>query len=193
MIGKCVFPVLLLLIPLTAGGGLMKDATCDTITKQLSLISGTVRNTASNLHLPPFYTDDTVNVRLKLLLDSYHNKIAQYQHRTNQMSTFVQGKLQQFNIPVDGLENNTSLLEKVFSAVEDRNAFRRLQVVEQKQANQNVTAVIAEHQHELEALELRSQQLQLQLAELNQTLAEVETENRKLQAKINDNPSNVRG
>ncbi|XP_050072889.1 uncharacterized protein LOC126560983 [Anopheles maculipalpis] len=193
MSGKRVFSVLLLLIPLTSGAGLMKYSTCATIQYQLSLIGDSIRHEARNFQSAPFYAGETVDVRLRLLLDAYHNRIAQYQQYGNQMSTFVQGKLKQFNLPVDGLENNISLIEKIFSTVEDRNAFQRLQVTEQKQSNQNVTAEIAENQKLLETLKLQSQQLQLQLAGLNETLALVETENKKLQATINDNAPHVRG
>uniref|UniRef100_A0A4Y0BDU3 Secreted protein n=1 Tax=Anopheles funestus TaxID=62324 RepID=A0A4Y0BDU3_ANOFN len=192
MIVKCVFSVLLLLIPRTESG-LMRDSTCETIKNQLYLIDYTINDAFRTIASTSPYTWYTVDKRLERLFSSYRNYLVSNQWYENQVSTFVEEKLKQFNIPVNGLEENISLLEKIFSMVDDRNSFQQSQVNEQIQMNQTLTTELLNNQLQLKALEEKQQQLQLELVEFNNTLIAEEKKNKMLQAKINGNPATVQG
>uniref|UniRef100_A0A4Y0BEW1 Uncharacterized protein n=1 Tax=Anopheles funestus TaxID=62324 RepID=A0A4Y0BEW1_ANOFN len=134
MIIKCVFSVLLLLVPRTESF-FMRDSTCDMVKNQLQLIDDTINDAFRSIQSASSYTTYTVDERLAQLFSSYSDYLASKQQYEKQVSTFVEGKLKQFSIPANGLEGNLSQLKKIFSAVEDRNAFQRLQVVKQKRRN----------------------------------------------------------
>uniref|UniRef100_A0A182MDS4 Uncharacterized protein n=1 Tax=Anopheles culicifacies TaxID=139723 RepID=A0A182MDS4_9DIPT len=141
----------------------------------------------------PSYESKKVNERLKLLVDAYRTHVFLLKQPEIQMSTFIKHKLKQFNIPVVGLEENTSNLEKIFDMVEDRNAFQRIKVLEQNQMLINLTADIKHQQLELRQLRQQAQELRSQSMKIDETITKEETQNKKLQAKINGNPTTIQG
>uniref|UniRef100_A0A182WQC0 Uncharacterized protein n=1 Tax=Anopheles minimus TaxID=112268 RepID=A0A182WQC0_9DIPT len=186
-----VFPVLLLLIPLAVDGWLIKETTCGTIQDQLRLIDHAIDDAAHTIQMDPFYTSKTVDARLTLLMRSYKNILDSFEQHRKQVSTFVQGKFKQFNIPVDDLEENTMQLEKIFSVVEYRNALQRLEVVKQKRSNKNIATELDQQQSVLQGLEQTQQQLRMQLEDSNIRHDQLKILNRKLQANIDHNSAAV--
>uniref|UniRef100_A0A182QGY3 Secreted protein n=1 Tax=Anopheles farauti TaxID=69004 RepID=A0A182QGY3_9DIPT len=183
--------LLMLVLYTTNSDGLMLESTCTTIKDQLWRVDLTISSAAEQFYTGPFYKSYAVDNRLRFLLNNYTATISEYNQHLAQITTFVKRKLKQFSIATHGLEENTTLLDKIFQHVEERNAFHRLQLKEQQEVNRILSEETEELRKTFTNMEQQKLQLEQRVANGTEMLASMVTETRKLQAKINDNPVHV--
>lgn len=163
-------------------------STCDTIKNQLRSINSKIVQVDASLT-----TTSSASHSLQLFLGNYDQLILNKKNYKDKMHDFVHAKLNAFSIPVVGLQDDASQLEKVFQHVAERKRFYE-QLLEER--NQECGNFLKEKENLQKAIideDGKKTDLNRDIKDMEDKINEEHQKKQQLQAKINGNPPAIQG
>uniref|UniRef100_A0A182IJN1 Uncharacterized protein n=1 Tax=Anopheles atroparvus TaxID=41427 RepID=A0A182IJN1_ANOAO len=147
--------------------------------------------------LPPTTSNgpyaQTVETRFRNFIRNLNELMANEEGKRQQMRHFVRTKLREFSIPVVGLQDDASQLDKVFNHVNEKNQFYNEQQQAKLEENKNLEEKIEQFKMEKQEKVNSHSELQLKIKALKAKIKEAESTKQQLQAEINDNVPAIQG